>query len=211
MRKLAFVLTVMALCASAQADLLTDGGFDNQMTVRPKSGTDVATLAQNTWLTPSGGGIGNWDNCWVVDESGNYAKRDNNVYPQDFLQIIANPGVGDYTLSFDYRLPAELEWNEGVKVSVMSGGEGGDTIGEDIGNGNVVNDLDSSLPISADWAPYSVEFSLDATQAAEEYLVVAFHGNGSGDFDVDNVSLVPEPATMSLLALGGLVALGKRR
>ncbi len=93
----------------------------------------------------------------------------------------------------------------------------------DVSNGDELLALTSLNVVGGDgtWNPFSQ--SIDLGETGYDRILIYFDAKGfvTGDrddgfgsevFGIDNVSLVvPEPATMSLLGLGGLVALRRRR
>lgn len=62
------------------------------------------------------------------------------------------------------------------------------------------------------WAatPYEYSYTCDAANAGK-YLQVAVYGWGSQAYWFDNVSVVPEPASMVLVGFGGLIGLARKR
>jgi hypothetical protein len=50
----------------------------------------------------------------------------------------------------------------------------------------------------------------DAVAIPTGELFVGFQGNSGGTFSVDEISFVPEPMTLALLAMGGVATLRRR-
>lgn len=65
-----------------------------------------------------------------------------------------------------------------------------------------------------DWAEMSVGTTIDATQAANTSHVIVnirWKAKDNAYYGVDNIVVTPEPATLSLLGLGGLALVRRRR
>lgn len=174
MKKLIVLLCVVGLTAVANANLVNDGDFE--------SGTQA-------W--PDGWGAGT-SGIFVVGAGvggsiGGVTTADNQ-YWHGFLDIAkagGNWGTGDYTMTFQAKT---------------------DTIGTEIffgwnGPGYAVWAPQTAL--TTEWATYSftAPFPVSGqTLSADIFL----YQKGAGTMTIDNVSLVPEPATLGLLAIGGL-------
>ena len=105
---------------------------------------------------------------------------------------------------------------------------------DDLANVGTPSPGSASIPlVRGQWVPVRVDFNLtadtfssyynntlvysgawkrgSATAAAELKAVDLYHASGTGTVYYDNFNLVPAPASMSLLALGGLLAARRRR
>ena len=137
-------------------------------------------------------------------------------------------GAGTYQLKFDYivvsggQSVADME----ITIAENNGSIGGNDnrIGMSGGGTHAVKGLTTSdlNDVSvftnssdvADWTSFtSGNFTLDA---ADTWVYIGFTGRDLGETDghyigIDNIEIVPEPATMSLLALGGIGMLIRRK
>ena len=127
------------------------------------------------------------------------------------VQAIPAPANGTaLTLDFDYKA-------QGSFMARAYGGSTGDMWGLWAGGGSPGTQIGASyVPAvqntGGQWASDQYNFTVDADY---DYLLIMFrtHGGGDvpGDSAVDNAVLTPEPATMTLLSLGGLALLRRRR
>jgi hypothetical protein len=139
---------------------------------------------------------------------------------------------GVVTLSFDYAtMVQETDTNaKTLEYTIYAYDEGGsgmfdfeaiDVKGPDAlptpADATVIGDSEEIIDLGTtalSWTTETQDFDLGST--GYNYLVVYFEVMGfdneyTSQLQLDNVSLTPEPATMSLLGLGGLVALRRRR
>ena len=114
---------------------------------------------------------------------------------QELGQDFAATENTTYNLSFVYDAP---QWSQaGVNIKYMDAGW------------NYLGYQWISLvpPNTTGWTAYSSSFT---TLAGTAYAEVKFSEGSWGTMYVDNVAVTPEPATMVLLGIGGLVALRRK-
>lgn len=198
MKKTVFVVLVMVLAGIAQANLLQNPGFE------------VATWnAQANTMIPNNWGVytegWNWGNIyhsqvvnaaqahsgdayWALSEWGgayNIGLQDMGTIDTKSYTLsvwLKNPGdAKSVQIGFDYLAPDQSAW------------WGQETI-------NVSADL------TTDWK----QFSYTTTTWAGAYVKVKIVTAGGGLW-VDDAKLVPEPATMGILAVGGMLLLKRKQ
>jgi hypothetical protein len=209
-------LVIVAACAAAglvlnssaaQANLLADPGFE--------SGTPVA------------GGIGGWGPfdgaafSMAQARSGSWSMEmiAFNSVPGAFQALPANPG-DVFTLTGFGLAPVQLLGPEpalgGIQFSFF------DAVGTDLGTvetgpGVAAADFRGVNQPAGDYTPGVWEaLSVTATAPVGTVTIQAFpiyidfSGNTQGIY-VDDMVLVPEPASLALLVFGGLFAMRRRR
>jgi hypothetical protein len=171
----------------AQANLLVfdNADFENGLTGWGVAG-DVAFSAPATGGNPDGYGImdgvaGGWG-VLVATDAG---------IPLASLGVSAGDTI---TVEMDMILLGGAG-NPGIKIESWAGG------------GHISNTGDLNGAITSEWATYSWDYTIDA--GADALKFVPLWGGGAS-VGYDNLSIVPEPATMVLLGLGGLLLRRKK-
>jgi hypothetical protein len=206
---LAALLVIVALTGIASAqNLLTDSTMDGSLTVKNAGGA-VETYPLGEWIAPGEAG---WNQCW--DMAGGVAlyPKGGNEYNQTLYQLIAGPGVGSYDVSYDLDVV-----QPGQIYLYAIGLDNGDLIQESLGGyynngqGQWITEFNGGGPgaqPTGGWADF--DYTLSITQDTD-YVLIGVNAAQGADVQVDNVTMTPEPASMSLLALGGLAMLRRRK
>jgi hypothetical protein len=175
MKKLIVLVCVIGLAAVATANFVDDGDFES--------------------------GAMNWPNGWGAGSSGTFVAGAGvggsiggvtnaaEQYWHGFLDVAdvgGNWGTGDYTMTFQAKT---------------------DTVGTEVffgwnGPGYAVWAPQTAL--TTEWATYTYTAPFPAGGQAVSGDIFLYQ-KGAGTMTIDNVSLVPEPATLGLLAIGGLL------
>lgn len=193
------LLALVAFAGSASANMITNGGFDDNggsldgwtQGVEGGNGSVVAKTAQNLMTGPQGGT--------------HFAAHFNND-PSYIYQTFTTVSGTTYDISF-YLARANTKSGFAVDIDVFSGagdpggsGFDGDLLDMNIGHGDVGTD--------PTWVLFESQFTATSTEST---FRSRDPGSSGIDAGIDTVSIVPEPASMTLLALGGLGALVRRR
>jgi hypothetical protein len=208
----AMVVAGAVLAGGANAAFLNNGDFTG-VTI------DHSTTGEGVWL-----GAGGWE--VVTADSNEHAQITGGA--GQITQVFANPGfVGGetVTLTFDMKsvnnLPSDfirlrLYANMDTTVS-----------GSFKGDENIISTVSSLTPPLSDvWQSYSFDLAIPSSVNIDDDgdgntpkvdLAIGnipyfnFWIEGGNGLAVDNVVLVPEPASLALLGLGGLAIAGGRR
>ena len=234
MKRLLFVLMVVALVTSVQANLLSNGDFESYTPVAPNvddPGTiQVRGIDPGEFWDASGRftTLDNWfseaGSTWA--DSGTEAGGYNPTGTRN-LYLMSNDGVAIQTTSYVIAAGDQIQvtglsaniWDwAGLEVSILSDGVVIDTPQAIY----AVGDTDLGWGVMS-----SFSMTFDASAGAGGLLGIRLANvGGTWDVDhfvpyntntswlgVDNLSMdvVPEPATMALLGLGSLVALKRRK
>ncbi len=205
MKKLALMLIILAVAGTASANLLSDSGMDGTLLTLGTGGFD-----------PDGVNNGSVKNQWM--DNGKWAlgggvATKTSVDSGNMVQIIDIPAAGTYTLSADV-----LAANGNTYIKVLASGGNNypsfDSAPGDMGDMTV---LGAGTGTIANAASQNYSFDFEVTEAMltgatpKITLVVIVRQYFVGGAVVDNVQITPEPATMSLLAIGGVAALIRRK
>lgn len=227
MKRMMCVMLCLCLAAVASAGLsITNGDFE---TNAPTSGTN--TWDVDSWYDtyPTADGQTNnwwWEGTWYGDYvsptgssvmglsymySTNWAYQSIGVNDEGLTELVLSFDVGSFTDAGEDR-------DLGVTISVYeSDGTFTGADESDIADATTVTLIDSVdiLETLSAGDYVTVTITLDLTSAGDGELFLRFENyagtTGTPWVAIDNVSIVPEPATLALLGLGGLLAGRKRR
>ena len=209
---LAIAAAVLVLSASAAAEIpIVNPSFED-----PALAEDGWTWQDVPGWTPTGG-VGIWNTTSADFDPVVATDGQNVLYAEDNVggtggvaQILSDTFAADtdYTLTVDVGNSYYYYW-AGYSVQLLAGGS------------VIAEDNDTLWPEYTKWATSTVQYSYDVADAALvgqpleirlNYLGLDKDNPGDGLIGVefDNVMLVPEPATLALLGLGGLLLRRKR-
>ena len=200
MKPIVSILAVMALCSAAQANLVVNGDFES----------DPQGTGWTEWWDSPNSDIGDH-----ATEYGGTAglNREAVVYWNDsgYFQDIPINTPGIYRLSGSILTNSQFPLVDG-RIARLSA---------EVGDGPGVNWWQVNLELTDAATPdtyFPMEALIDLTDPVNTnvrinlYLVdTAGPASGTGYFDNISLELVPEPATLSLLGLGGLALIRRHR
>jgi hypothetical protein len=189
MKKLLWMMmSVLVMGVGAQANLLTNGDFNTGdltgwWTWVPDTATQSITVQSAVTYdsTPNALLASATDGSW-----------------QEMGQSFVCTAGTTYTLDFVYNSTGWV--GAGINLKYMDSGWG-------YINYEWISLLSSSTEGTGTWTPFSYTFTTPAGVGLTE---VKFTMGGWGNLYVENVNVVPEPASLFLLGLGGLTLLRKR-
>lgn len=193
MKALVVMVAAAAVPTIGEANLLVNGDFAD---------------SSNGWVSE----LGNPANTWAeVSNDGLQAKAGTDYYARlsttnwggwaNWHQNVPATAGGTYTLTADAA--TQDWWNPEGKLALAFYDSTNAIIGGQIER--VTSDYVANLP----WTSYSVSAVAPAGTASVTAFL-KFYGGGAVGFD-NAVLVVPEPATMTVLVAGGLLALTRRR
>ena len=220
-------LVGLTLTATANAGLITNGDFSTA----PQTITG-SEIAFPNWVTAGVWGMA--DGMWTYDGTNEELDYSGSNGGGAILHWFEDnkASKGPATLSFDlnsggdplgvfvvgwndgdgapsgdpdnFNFPHSDEFSEGGSVDLLD--EGANEIDHSKSNGIYVS-------VSTTGGYDTVELDLDFGTSGYDNVALWMYGARGGSMSIDNVdiTLVPEPATLALLGLGGALMLGRRR
>ena len=195
MKQYLVALAVLALCASgASAELIVNGTFNNSANLVPVSTIVASASTVGKWQYLTG--------TWSVQASGGdpdgYALG-HGAGNEAFAQVVPLPAGG--TCSFNVKTDSAM-WYDAYLMKE------GDSFAAYYGTvpGNVAFDEGEVDTTNGQWT--LVSKTIPANPSFSYLCLTFWTGANTG---IDNVSVLPEPATMSVLGLGALALLRRRR
>ena len=225
MKRLLCILMCLGLVSVASAALsVTNGDFElnagaNIDDVTGWYDLNTGSFWESAWQSNAAGQTPNGTNAVVLTAYGSDPAGDLLAGSSYLYQSIGTlAGEASVAIGFDWGHPDDTDVGrfDGVTVSVFaSDGTFVAADGTDIYGAAGVTLLDSAsythTAAGTDGEIWGVVANLDLSGAsAGDELFLRF--NSSSEWpSLDNVSIVPEPATMLMLGLGSLVALKRRK
>jgi len=205
-------VAVLAVAVSASASIipLTNGNFETDFiahgysyTATGWNGFNLGDAASGTWDTANGGQAGGNCAAWITDW------HDSPIVSQQLSATYVAGSV--YTFSIDMALPPAVTYTNDGHV-------GGRLVLGYMNGSSLVTLASQDVVGTTSWQNFNVQYTATAAAAGKQ-IVVGFgklenpSWTNSSDFDNANleVTAAPEPATMSLVVLGGLAMLKRRK
>lgn len=189
MKRCLLLVLAVGLVASSQANLVSNGGFESgdltDWWTYPYDASQSVTVQSVT----------------VAD--GSFSAEMVSGSDTDWQELGTNAMACDsettYTLNLDYN---KIDWaGAGIYITYWDSGW-------TVLDGDWFDITFTSEEGTGTWTPFSTDFT---TVADTAHMEVKVSMGGWGTMYVDNVSVVPEPATLGLIGLGGLLLAGRRR
>ena len=197
-----------AVCHPAMAgNLLVNGHFEEPVVTGTEwdfTGT-VSFAGWSAFSTGNGGNAG-------IDVGIHYG-----LGPSDGNQYFSfnglNPPAGTYLeqtfitiKGVQYTVAFDIGRNNGVFDQYLAL----DVQAFDSASGHLLANEEALPPSTTGWSQASMTFTADSGLSRLRFTDIS-GDNPNTDVSLDNVTVVPEPVTLSLLALGGLALMRRRR
>lgn len=211
MGKWTFVLLgVVLITSAAEANLLSNPGFEtvvpgyldgnsNPSQVTVSSANAGVWVGRKRWMQLDAGAA---EGAYWAGNGANY-----NWMGQGMVQFVPNVPNADMTLQFVYK----QNGGTGLRYAVLGLNEN-DLVNLQVGPSatQIVAESENLAATGDAFETVTASFNSGSYGFIGVYFELDTQLNPAGAEGVDNVSLIPEPATLSLLGMGG-VSLAMRR
>lgn len=204
----AMLAMVVVTCQMSLANQLTDPGFED-----PNAYVNNGVFFGEWEPFDNGGNTSSIHDTTMPRNGTGHANLsimgDDNSFAGVFQSIVANPGE-EYSGGFWHKNPNTAQLGVNTEVRIEWHDAGGGEIGRVENNSNFPGQ-------DYEWVPVAGIAPAGAVEARLVYAIATFGGeqdgggSSTGTIFLDDAELIPEPASLALLAMAGLGIASVRR